>query len=484
MIPGREERVMQTFPSSPASPSESLLKAAREVWALACWAALRMTWKEWEKSRGAEASKRGPVFKLPPLVERFFGLYCHEKYVKWIPFVVAETVTRAQRQRDQRKKTASKKDDDGVASLHEQWAGLELTSGELADAEPVIQQEELSPSEVVEGVLVEEREGLASDDAEDADPGFDDTDWQSSRGLDLPPLDFSTLHIEVPSRPNDSEDRAVWEAWHRTLSELLAPTKKKRVLMNELFKQATNPEKKTGTAEEVLRCLTGYLKAITREAVRREAKFQRMVISNAKVGSLDAPLPGSDTAKSFTGGDVMAGSASTASSVEARELEALGEGLAKREYDRLQDTPGVKLGHFTTTLRKQKGKAGDKGFTVGIQDPAILITLGYKPDSKHLYDLIKASQQRLKQAAIAIAPGEGEEVHCATEAYARQELMRLCTEWFWSEEISHDLFSIVIALIHADKDPGFFCPHATRCTSAPATVDRQRCWSCPRKALS
>jgi hypothetical protein len=458
------------------SKKSRLREIARECWALACWLTLRQTWEQWEKQRAGSNTSGSPI-ALPPEVEAFFGRYAHVAYCRWAPVVSRSIVTRKERSRLKRQ---------GALDLA---VRVEQSSkSDEQDEEPKIMGAALQSGEELFGVLADEFDLIGSDDTSE---DFFSTKSQRSKSQDVR-LAFHDLQIEEPQRPQHPGDRAPWEAWHLTLQVLWEPRKiSRRVLMNELFKQPLS--KPSSTAGDMLRCLTGYLKTIGREAVRITAKeaIRTKEGSGESFAALDAAVPGSQSPDSFTGMDIVPSAEDTALSVMRAELKDWGTGVAQREFS-AAISDGVRLSYFLESLKKSDG--WKHGFVVSISEAAILSELRLKRST--LNDQIKKSRARLQEAARLQAIALGLDSCQATGPQAEKsravtdplvEWLELCVkeiavEWFWSEKIDGYLFGTVMDIIRTQHDPRFACPLASACSgvSSPST-ESKLCQECPRK---
>lgn len=444
--------------------STPLQDAARECWALACWLTLRRTWADWEKTRaGGDLSPRSQA-ALPPAVEKFFGSYAHTTYSRWIPAVSMETLTRKERDRKNRK------------AAREDAAQFDRLVNADADAEdPKLETTALQAREEVAGVLAEEL-GWNGDGEGSGDDESEQQGRRAGSSQD-PKLAFHTIHIEIPERPRDGQDRTPWEAWVRTLGVLWEPTKRsRRVLMNELFKQPLS--KPSATPTDMLRCLTGYLKVIVREAVREAARQAVRVASDESFTPLDAPASRSDPKESFTGLDVIPDAEDITEKVAWQELEAVGAKFAEAEFNGPDITDGVRLAWFLESLKSDDGD--DKGLTVGVYHTAILATL--RTSRSTLGDRIQECRRRLANAVHDQREHLSFDTRMVILASARVSMHQLATDWFWSEKCDATLFHVVMDIIHTEDDPKFGCPRAGTCQQSPAaTTDAPACWTCPRK---
>jgi len=448
--------------------SSRLLDAARECWALACWLTLRRTWAQWEQERAGVEGKAGARDPLPPPVEAFFGRYAHTTFCRWTPIVARETVTR--KERDRLKRKAAKEE-----ATREEADFDKLTKVTDTEEEPKVESSPLLAKEEVFGLLADEFE------LEYADTEADLADEQSADrrfGSQDIKLAFHDLQIEEPERPRDAKDRTPWMAWSYTQEVLWEPrTNSRRVYMNELFKQPLN--KPTATATDMLRCLTGYLKTIVREAVREQAKeaIRTKGGSNESVTSLDAAVPGSTTGDSRTGMDVVPGREDTALTVMGRELMTWGQRVARDEFFAAVTSDGVRLSYFLESLKKADGSK--HGFVVSISDAAILEALDARRAT--LNDNIKKCRKRLQQAADEHADALGADSELLMQ-WLELRIKEVAVEWFWSEKIPALLFGTVMDIIRTEHDPRFSCPLVTVCAAQPASaLETGLCHECSRK---
>lgn len=473
----RKAGVMDSSPAptipGPQRKVSALRAAARECWALACWLTLRRTWAMWEQERAGDETKRGPLGSLPAPVEAFFGNYAHAAYCKWIPIVAKETMTRKERDRIKR---ANKK-----KAAQEEFEKLrkgDATPG--ADEPSDLTGASLESNEEIYGALaaefglgsgVEDKSASASTASHEA--------WTAAYG-DLK-LAFHNLHIEEPSRPQDAEDKTPWGAWQETWTTLWVPLpKSRRVLMNELFKQPAG--KPSSTANEMLSCLTGYLKTIVREAVRRAAQdaVRTKDGSDESVAGLDAPASAANLSDGFTGMDVIPSSADTELSVIAAELRNWADQVARAELEAnhpKENSEGVRLCYYLDSLKKKK--ESKHGLVVSVYHTAILSQLNIIKST--LYDHVKKSRIRLAKEAIKHARVIDADPALLTQWLGRR-VKEAASEWFWSEKIDRDLFGTVMHIIHTEHDSHFQCPGAAACgANKPADACQPRCWACPRK---
>lgn len=465
---------MDTPPDPSLSGSKrktsALRAAARECWALACWLTLRRAWATWEQDVASNQSQRSPQRSLPAPVEAFFGNYAHAAYCKWIPIVAWETVTRKERDRLRRanQKKAAQEEFDKLTQGEE---------GQAAEEPSDITGASLESNEEIYGVLAGEFGLKGSEEVmpESAAQGVEGWAHDDTR------LKFHELHIAEPSRPRGAEDKTPWGAWQETWTTLWAPLpRSKRVLMNELFMQPSG--KPSSTANEMLRCLTGYLKTIVREAVRRAAReaVRTKGGSDESVAGLDAPASTTNPSVDYTGMDVLPGKEDTELSVAAAELRAWGEKVVRAEFEAShpkENSQGVRLCYYLDSLKKKK--ESKHGLLVSVYHPAILSQLDIAQST--LYDHVKKSRVRLAREAIKQAAMTDADPGLLTRWLGRH-VKEVATEWFWSEKIDRDLFGTVMHLIHTEHDPRFQCPGTTAChANQPADAGQPRCWDCHRK---
>lgn len=444
------------------SPSP-LREIARECWVLACWLTLRRTWAQWEKDRAGDATKQRPQSALPADVEAFFGRYAHAAYCKWIPVVAKETVTRKERERKEREDAKAEADQFN-----------RLLNEESPEDEPLLESASLQKGEELFGALAQEHEW----DVESPPPeqGSDILELRRGGSQEVK-MAFHALNLEVPARPVDGNDRTPWVAWLETQAVLWEPRKRsRRVLMNELFKQPAG--KPTASATDMLRCLTGYLKSIIREAVRAAAReaIRTRDGSDESFSSLDAPVSRSDPSESYTGMDVIAGGEDTRGTVSRDECLRRAQILAEEEFSHEKMTDGVRLAYFMETLR---GENGAKGLVIALNHPAILSHL--KMGGATLYEHVQKSRCRIANQVHDDWDKFPYTVRMFILASAIVALRQMATDWFWSEKVEESLFLTVMDIIHTEKDKGFACPRAKAREIRPTLTNECQCWDCTRK---
>jgi len=448
--------------SSSKNATSTLLNTARECWSLACWLKLRQTWAEWEQQRAADAATPRTKASLPKEVEAFFGRYAHTTYCNWIPKVVRETVTRKERDRQRRK--AAKEEAAEFDKL--------VKSDATEDSEPILAGTSLQAGEELFGALAEE---IDKYEEEDGAESRGDQSWRSDR--DGATSNSDQIHIEEPARPFGAKDSTPWQAWVATQELLWVPRKKGRVLMNELFKQPMR--KPTDAPSQMLRCLTGYLKTIVREAVRVAAKEAILLKegSNGGVIQIQAPISNSTGGQVTNFENMLPSKEDTPMSVMERELRTWGEAVARDEFFNEATPDGVRLSYYLETLKKSDG--WDDGFVVSISDAAILACL--KTKRATLSDRIAKTRERLKAAAQERASLMG----CSPIPLAEWlefRIKEVAVPWFWSEKIPSDLFGTIMDIIHLEHDSKFSCPFVTICDGGTAhALPTSKCHECRRK---